>query len=414
MASNNNDHVDNSSSDSSTNAAMETMPLMDNTPSPLSRVSLGKMCFGAVVVSLALSWFILDTWTRDMVKQLFSLSTVSYNLRTGAIKADPFFQFPLTLACLQFAFMAVFFFVAWKASTGAPVSDLAKLKLRDQRWGVLMTTHVFSTFWLQSLMMPGQMMSLGLFAASRAVEIPTAAVVRSQVMGTKLNKGTGITAGLMFAAAWMIFYSYSQIAECLCIWSGHGVSLTGAPLFFIYFLVLTLPAIHTVFQEAVMVQLDTDPCLLLCIQNFLAVLLCIPILLFCHIAGWEDVGMAMTTIVSSTEVYMLVLWLCVQMSLFAVAGIALIAFVGSFWAVAMRCGKVVYWWCAELFFFFIFSHQSLSIYRPNASVWSFVMFTGAAIAAIAITNDQGAQIHVEPQFPEKSMPLAGFAAGKEV
>merc|ERR1719271_398199 len=89
-------------------------------------------------------------------------------------------------------------------------------------------------------MMPTHMFSLSLFAATRAVEIPVAAAVRSKVFGSESGGPSLRTTMLMFAAAWLLFFSYTQIAECLCVWSGFGVALSGAALYIVYAFLLTL------------------------------------------------------------------------------------------------------------------------------------------------------------------------------
>merc|ERR1719271_1828457 len=118
---------------------------------------------------------------------------------------------------------------------------------------------------------------------------------------------------MMFGAATLIIYSQSMMSECLCIWSGHGVQLAGISLPIIYLLVLILPAANAVCMESVIFNLDTSPLLMLAAMNILACLCCVPILGFAHFAGWEDVQMAFAVTVAHHELYMLVLWLGVQM-----------------------------------------------------------------------------------------------------
>merc|ERR1719265_287358 len=128
-------------------------------------------------------------------------------------------------------------------------------------------------------MMPTQMMSLGIFAASRAVEVPTAALMRQQTMGARYGGHSLSTSALLFSAAMMLFYAYTQIEECLCIWSGYGIALGGPALYIIYFLVLVVPAANAVCQEVVLVQLGTHPILLLALQNIGAAFLFFPCLI---------------------------------------------------------------------------------------------------------------------------------------
>merc|ERR1719321_2238216 len=197
--------------------------------------------------------------------------------------------------------------------------------------------------------MPMQMMSPVVFAASRALQVPAAAAIRSKVMGARFGGHPALTTGMMFGAATLVIFSQSMISECLCIWSGHGVELAGIALVIIYLLVLILPAANAVCMESVMVDLETNPVLMLAAMNILACLCCAPILGFAHFAGWEDIRMAFTVTMASRSLYMLVLWLGVQMLLFSAVAVALIATVDSFWAVALTTSfKTVFWWCGML------------------------------------------------------------------
>merc|ERR550514_58112 len=143
-------------------------------------------------------------------------------------------------------------------------------------------------------MMPTQVMTPLVFAASRAVEVPAAALLRHKAMGARFGGHPVPTSSLMFGAALLLMYSQTQIAECLCMWSGHGVQLAGVALILVYLLVLILPAANAVCLESVMVNLDTNPLLMLATMNIIACFCCAPILGFAHLAGWEDVGMAFT------------------------------------------------------------------------------------------------------------------------
>merc|ERR550537_1494088 len=158
-------------------------------------------------------------------------------------------------------------------------------------------------------------MSPAVFAASRALPVLAAAGFRSKIVGARLGGHPLLTTAMMFGAATLLIYSQSMIAECLCIWSGHGVQLAGISLVIIYLLVLILPAANAVCIESVMVNLKTNPLLMLAVMNILACLCCTPILLFAQVAGWEDIRMALAAITGNREVYLLVLWLGVQMVL---------------------------------------------------------------------------------------------------
>jgi hypothetical protein len=288
--------------------------------------------------------------------------------------------------------MSFFFLAVWLAVSENPGQDWKKMSF-DGSWTSLVVTHVFSTFWLQALMMPKQMMSLGIFAASRAIEVPTAALMRQQTMGAKYGGHSISTSALMFSAAMMLFYAYTQIEECLCIWSGYGIALDGPALYIIYFLVLVLPAANAVCQEVVMVDKGIHPMLLLASQNIGACCLFVPCLIGAHTIGFEDVGMATQMIASNPEATMLTLWLCMQIAAISTVGIGLIRVLDSFWAVALRSMRVVFWWLHQLILFYFTSaaHESamsLSIARPHASLWSLAMFCSCCVIITAMLLDE--------------------------
>merc|ERR1719359_2331311 len=109
---------------------------------------------------------------------------------------------------------------------------------------------------------------------------------------------------------------------------------------------------------------------MLATMNILACLCFIPFLSFAHLAGLENVQLAFEVTMGSRQLYMLVLWLCAQMALFSAVGLALIGMMDSFWAVALRSFKAVFWWCAQLAHMYILKPSIvLSIERPSASFW---------------------------------------------
>merc|ERR1719395_317719 len=104
-------------------------------------------------------------------------------------------------------------------------------------------------------------------------------------MGARLGGHPLATTSMMFGAAMLAVYSQTQIAECLCMWSGHGVQLAGVALVLVYLLVLILPAANAVYLESVMVSFDTNPILMLATMNIFACLCFVPVLGFAHFAG---------------------------------------------------------------------------------------------------------------------------------
>merc|ERR1719316_275153 len=96
---------------------------------------------------------------------------------------------------------------------------------------------------------------------------------------------------------------------------------------------------------------------------------------------------------SNPEVTMLSLWVCIQMTGISIVTIGLIQVLDSFWAVALRSMRVVFWWLHQLLLFYIYSaaHEtamSLSIARPHASLWSFAMFCSCGVITAAMLLDE--------------------------
>lgn len=387
----------------------EYSPLMR----PMSSRSAGSLCTCGVIGALAASWCVLDYWNRRVTDDLFNIGDIRMldMSRTHELVqvVAPFnkFSYPLTLAFLQFVFMGLLFLCMYFATTQQRPSDLRGLSLTsDRRWPTLVVSHVFSTFWLQALMMPSQVMSLGFFAATRAIEIPAAAFLRMPVLGYRFGKKTAQTTALAFGASCLVYFSYAQLAGCMCILSGNGVALTGAAFWIVYALILAMPAANAVCQEAILFDPGMHPLLILALQNIFASLLFGPLLLIAHIAGWEDIGAAFQIILSYQEVFMLVLWLCAQIALMSVVSIMLIQVVDSFWAVALRPIRVVFWGITMLASFYMHSSLALSIASPHASFWSFVIFGGCGLAGAAIYTDRK-----EEDVPSTKGSSAKFSHG---
>jgi len=365
----------------------------------------GKICFLTTAASLVFGWCVLDSWNRASISRLFNIGEVKYT--NGAMDLTNIknlevthpFNFPLSLALFQFAFMGIIFSMFWWLSSQQPAADLAKVRenVFSSQWGGLVTTHVFSTFWLQTLMMPTTMMTPLVFAASRALEVPAAAALRSRVIGGRYGGHSLSTSAMMFSAATLLMYSQTQIAECLCMWSGHGVELAGVALFLIYGMVLILPAANAVCLESVMVQLNTNPLLMLAAMNILASVCFAPIVAFAHIVGLENVVQCVTVTMANRTLYMMVLWLGVQIAVLSVISLALIGMLDSFWAVALRSFKAVFWWCGQLFYVFFLGKEVLSVDHPNMSLWGFVMMCGVIlVGAAAVTDAKARDLNTTP------------------
>jgi len=385
---------------------VETQPLLK----PIPANNMGKLCIIAVVSGLVMSWCCLDTWNRNVSTQLFEigdLQKLSLDPLTGLIVADDThlesFTFPLTLVFLQLVFMGLVFLLLFALFDKQPMHSLrmAWAKLCDWRSVMLPPTHMCSMVGIQALVLPAKMMPLTVFAASRALEVPAAAGLRTWILGAPFGRNTMKACGTLFVATGLLFYSYTRIAECVCIWSGFGVALTGLALYMIYTFLTVMPAANAVYQESVLVHLQTQPFLLLALMNIFASLLFAPIMLLVHIVGWEDVGQAVRVLMGYQEVYMLVLWLCMQMVAISLVSTVLICLVDSFWLVALRSLRVMYWWLQQLYMFYgAHPDTMVSLARPQVSFWSFVMFCGVGLVAVAAYNDRRADDGESPN----SMP----------
>lgn len=373
--------------------SQEQRPLLRS----LSEVSVNRIGFGGAVAVLVIAWCVLDSWNHTVISNIFRQSEVRGNVLnpfTGqnVTELNPF-NYTLTLAFLQFAFMGIvfsFIFALKAFHTGDSIrTSLGSLRstASSGHLPALVGTHMFGSVLVQSLMMPTNMMSLPFFAATRAVEVPVAAGIRAKVFGEKCGGRAPHTIGLMFGAAWLLFYSHTQIAECLCVWSGFGVALTGLPLYFVYALLLTIPSTNLVLQESVMTQFRVSPILMQAVQNLCAALLFAPALLGAHWSGYENVHHAFLMITGHLEIMMAVLWLCVQTVVISAITVSLISMVDSFWTVAARSLRVVYWWIQQLAWFYLTSGTLLSVARPHASLWSLGMLGGISLGACAVFLD---------------------------
>jgi len=220
--------------------------------------------------------------------------------------------------------------------------------------------------------------------------------LRPPIVGSPMSKRSAQTIALASAAAALIYYAYAQLSGCLCVWSGNGVALAGLGFWVVYLLVLTLPAANTVLQEGVLQEPRMHPVLMLALQNLLACLLFLPVLLLAHMAAFEDIRAAVMVTFAHREVYMIVTWLCLQMTLISAISVGVLCLTNAFWATTLRSLRVVYWWLCQLvrFYFGSMVHPVLTnslavnITSPHASMWSLVMLCGLGLAAVTIYMDR--------------------------
>jgi hypothetical protein len=321
----------------------------------MAQTNIGVLCFITMLLGLMISWCVVDQWNHSVSDALFGLGDLrmasldAHLAQKGLLivrtsKPFPGYTYPLSLAFLQFAFMGLLFLGIYWVLFRESDFDLkvaSSVVYFDRRWPLLIVSHVFSVFWLQALIMPSHSLSLGLFAASRAVEIPVAALLRGPLCGVQVGKRTAQTAGLTFMAAATLYFAYAQVSGCLCVWSGHGASLAGGSFWIIYLLLLLVPATNAVTQEGVMKGAKLHPLLMLSLMNLFACVLFFPMLLLAHMIGWEDVSEGFAMTLRYREVYMLVAWLCLQMAMLSTINMGVTLMTDSFWAVSLRALRVV-------------------------------------------------------------------------
>jgi len=364
--------------DSESAVELEHGPLIE----PLSPAVVGKVIAGLCTVILVLSWCMLDNWNEVVIGSLFKMGVADGTEESHG--TPQYFKSPLTLTFLQLAFMSCAFFAIWYATSKDREQELllAKIQIFSAPWPVLVATHLFSMFWLQALMMPSQVMTIGYFAATRAAEVPLAAWFRGQALGQPSGGHSIQVITAVCVANLVLFYSYLKMEGCMCIFEGHGVFLDGLAMYGVFFMLLALPALNSVCQESMMTKWRMNPLLMLALQNGFACALFSPMLLL------ENVQRALGMIFQFEEVALLVLWICLQATAFAFVTVLLIRSLDSFWAVALRSMRVVYWWSWQLLIFYVGSNELLSISHPKISGWSFGMVSGLCVLAFALFADK--------------------------
>merc|ERR1712187_683871 len=115
--------------------------------------------------------------------------------------------------------------------------------------------------------------------------------------------------------------------------------------------------------------------------------LCVIGLAIARLVGWEDCIVALRILAADDRMYALALWLCVEMAATAWVTINIIAMTDSFWGVALKSTRVIYWQLQTLFVFYKTSSTPYSIEHPRSSLWSFVVVCGACMAVAAILSD---------------------------
>jgi len=186
-----------------------------------------------------------------------------------------------------------------------------------------------------------------------------------------------------------------------------------------------------VLQESLLVQLEVNPILMLAIQNIGAAVLLGPVLVAAQGLGYEDVGRAFAIIfghhevvyedagnafamvLGHHEVFLMVLWLCVQTVATSSVTLGLIMITDSFWAVAARSARVVFWWSRQLCLFYLTSNTLLSVVRPHASLWLLVMVCGIVLAFTAAMTDRR-QVEEASESKAPLLPSKGLETYQSV
>merc|ERR1740121_1785952 len=91
---------------------------------------------------------------------------------------------------------------------------------------------------------------------------------------------------------------------------------------------------------------------------------------------------------------MIVMWLCAALAVTSVVNIMLIYVVDSFWAIALRPIRVVFWGMITLINFYMASDVALSIESPRSSFWCLMILCGCGLASAAIYTDRKEEDHV--------------------
>jgi len=348
---------------------------------PVSQSTVGRFLAMSGIFLLVLSWCVLDNWNEVVSGSLFQIGVADGT--SGSHGKPQYFKYPLTLTFLEILFMFIAFSGLWFCTSTNREQDIDNVKSQifSAPWSIIVVTHLFSTFWLQALMMPSQVMSTAFFASTRAAEVPLVAFTRALTFREPFGGHRPQIIGFVTAANMLLFFSYLQMEGCICIFEGHGILLSGLALYAIYFLLLAMPAMNTVGQETIMTVGRMNPLLMLALQNGFATIVLSPVLLL------EDVSQAFSMIYHYEEVSLLVLWLCIQACAFAFVTVLLVRKLDSFWAVALHSMRVVYWWTWQLVMFYVGSNSLLSVSHPKTSGWSFGMMAGLGLLAYAMYAD---------------------------
>merc|ERR1719502_2204953 len=97
--------------------------------------------------------------------------------------------------------------------------------------------------------------------------------------------------------------------------------------------------------------------------------------------------------------------------------VGMILMVDSFWAVAARSLRVVFWWLRQLAVFYMTSSTLLSVARPHASLWSFVMISGIVLGMGAMLTDKRQAQDLEDKLllsSEQHLAAKGLGMAKYV
>jgi hypothetical protein len=361
-----------------------------------------------VLASLCLVWCVVDKWNTDVVVALFQIGDMQVLDHGVKVNRLPKFDFPLTLAFLQVAFSGVvFLFVFCTFIQDADFSwdRMCVAISRDRRWLALTIAHLLSTMWFHMLTVPAQAAHAALFAACRAGDIPLAGVLRAPIVGAPLRFKSFQIIGLLCAASAILYFAATRSflgndnQGLFQLWSASGLA---------FIFIVAMPSTRNVLQEGVLQEPQLHPVLMLALQNLMGSALCLPLLGIAQYSGWEDVNGAVNVISGYREIYMLIVWLCIQVVVLSAITVAIISFTNSVWATTLHALRVVYWWISQLVVFYVLTrlggYKAEIVSSPHLSPWSLAMLCGFILAAFTIYKDCQAEAVV--LLPRRTVPDA--------
>eukprot|EP00928_Gymnodinium_smaydae_P082766 TRINITY_DN66063_c0_g1_i1.p1 TRINITY_DN66063_c0_g1~~TRINITY_DN66063_c0_g1_i1.p1 ORF type:complete len:406 (-),score=73.42 TRINITY_DN66063_c0_g1_i1:130-1347(-) len=350
---------------------------------PTTLISNSGACKAGLAIALLMLILVLEGWNSSLRAVLFQEGVMDGPVGHKSLQQ---FDSVFALALLQLVFMGMALLLAWRLLSQNYSADVKSLErsIFDWRWMALFGSFVFSFFLAQALIMPRDIMTLGAFAITRAMEVPFAAFLRAPVGGVRQKRALVVSA--VTFANFAMFYSFLRMEGCICIWTGHGIALSGLAFYLIYFMIIFAPAVNMLMQESIATNFGVHPLLIIATQSILAAGLFSPAIFA------SSVRHALWLLFEYREMALLVFWICLQTTASVALLATLIHYTDSFWASSLKSWRAVYWWLQQLVPFYVKSGGTLLIVvNPEASTWSLAMFAGCALTVIALIVDMSAR-----------------------